>query len=70
MAQATRQAGLREPVYLDDHNAVQRGVGARVYPTFVLVDRKGQVRYRHAGALGFGGGRKLEQEIDRLLAEK
>lgn len=67
---AVRQAGLREPVYLDDNHAVQRGLGTRVYPTFVLVDRKGQVRYRHAGALGMRGGRDLEKEIDRLLAEK
>jgi hypothetical protein len=48
---------------------VQRGLGARVYPTFVLVDRKGAVRYRYAGALGLRGGRDLEREIDRLLAE-
>ena len=70
MAQAVRQAGIREPVYLDDGNAVQRGVGARVYPTFVLVDRQGRVRFRHAGALGLGGGKGLEQELDKLLAER
>jgi hypothetical protein len=67
---ATRQAGVREPVYLDAANAVQRAVGARVYPTFVLIDRKGDVRYRYSGALGFRGGRDLEQEIDRLIAER
>ncbi len=68
--QATRQSGLREPVYLDDNNAVQRGLGARVYPTFVLIDRQGSVRYRYSGALGLRGGRDLEQELDRLLAER
>jgi len=68
--QATRQAGLQEPVYLDARNTVQRRLGARVYPTFVLIDRKGDVRYRYSGALGFRGGRDLEREIDRLLAEK
>jgi len=49
---------------------VQRGLGARVYPTFVLIDRQGAVRYRHAGTLGYRGGQNLEQEIDRLLAER
>ena len=68
--QATRQSGIREPVYLDDGNAVMRGLGARVYPTFVLIDRTGSVRYRYSGALGVRGGRDLEQEIDRLLAER
>jgi hypothetical protein len=67
---ATRQARISEPVYLDDNNAVQRGLGARVYPTFVLIDRTGAVRYRHSGTLGFRGGRDLEQEIGRLLAER
>jgi hypothetical protein len=67
---ATRQADVREPVYLDAANAVQRGLGARMYPTFVLIDRKGDVRFRHAGALGFRGGRTLEAEIDRLIAER
>jgi hypothetical protein len=67
---AVRQLEVREPVYLDAGNAVQRGLGARVYPTFVLIDRQGDVRYRYSGALGARGGRDLEQEIDRLLAER
>ncbi len=61
---------MREPIYLDDNNVAMRALGARVYPTFVVVDRKGQVRYRHSGSLGMRGGTNLEQEIDRLLAEK
>jgi hypothetical protein len=67
---AVRQLEVREPVYLDAGNAVQRGLVARVYPTFVLIDRKGNVRYRYSGALGVRGQRGLEQELDRLLAER
>jgi len=67
---AVKQADVREPVYLDADFKVQRGLGARLYPTFVLIDRKGNVRYRYTGALGSRGQRGLEQEIDRLLAER
>jgi hypothetical protein len=49
---------------------VQRALGARIYPTFVLVDRKGDVRYRYSGAISGRGSRDLEQEIERLLAER
>jgi hypothetical protein len=64
-----RRLGIGESVYLDADFAASQALGASVWPTFVLIDRTGQVRYRLSGALGARAQRKLEEEIEVLLRE-
>ena len=47
--------------------AVWRRFGVRAWPTLVLVDRRGIVRYRH---IGEGEYAETETMIRRLLAEE
>jgi hypothetical protein len=64
-----QRLGLTEAVYLDADFKATRALRGPVYPTFVLIDGQGMVRYRLAGALGRKGVRALTHEIERLLAE-
>jgi hypothetical protein len=63
---ATRELGIRYPVVQDNDFAIWRRWGARAWPTLVLVDRRGIVRYRH---IGEGAYAETEAMIQRLLAE-
>lgn len=53
------------PVAVDDRGVVSRAYGATVYPTQVLVDRRGIVRWRGAGATRA----QLDAEIRALLGD-
>ncbi len=66
---AVKRLGVGSAVYLDYGYRAARAFRTGVYPTFALVDRQGMVRYRHAGRLGWHGERKIQQEIELLLAE-
>lgn len=66
VAEATRRLGIRYPVVQDNDFAIWRRFGVRAWPTAVLVDRKGIVRYRHVGE---GDDEATEAVIRRLLAE-
>jgi peroxiredoxin len=64
---AARPLGLVYPVVLDHDMAIWRRFGVWAWPTGVLVDRKGIVRYRH---IGEGAYDETEAVIKRLLAER
>ena len=64
---ATKRLGVRYPVVQDNDSAIWRRFGVRGWPTTVIVDRKGVVRYRH---IGEGAYEETESLIRRLLAEK
>jgi hypothetical protein len=64
---AARQLGIRYPVVQDNEFAIWKRFGVRAWPTAVLVDRKGIVRYRH---IGEGAYDRTEAMIRRLLAER
>jgi len=64
---ATRKLGVRYPVVQDNDHAIWRRWGVWAWPTTLLVDRKGIVRYRH---IGEGDYDATEATIKRLLAEK
>ena len=63
---ATRDLRVRYPVVQDNEHAIWRRWGTRAWPTLVLVDKRGVVRYRH---IGEGAYDETEAMIQRLLAE-
>jgi thiol-disulfide isomerase/thioredoxin len=64
--EATRRLGIAYPVVQDNDHAIWQRFGIRAWPTVVLVDRQGVVRYRH---IGEGEYEATEAMIRRLLAE-
>jgi hypothetical protein len=63
---ATERLGIRYPVVQDNDFAIWKRYGVRAWPTALLVDRKGIVRFRH---IGEGAYEETESLIQRLLAE-
>ena len=64
---ATRELGVKYPVVQDNDFAIWRRFSNWAWPSAVIVDRGGVIRYTH---IGEGGYDKTEQMIQRLLAEK
>ena len=64
---ATRKLGVRYPVVQDNDFTIWKRWGVRAWPTALLVDRRGIVRYRHVGE---GDYDETEAMIRRLLAER
>ena len=63
---ATRELDVRYPVVQDNDFAIWKQWGIRAWPTTLLVDRRGIVRYRH---IGEGAYAETEAMIRTLLAE-
>ena len=63
---AVRDLGIRYAVVQDNDFAIWNRFGVRAWPTAVLVDRQGVVRYQH---IGEGNYEETESMIRRLLAE-
>jgi len=63
---ATRRLGVRYPVVQDNDMTIWSRWSVRAWPTLVLVDRRGVVRYRH---IGEGDYPETEAVIRRLLGE-
>jgi len=66
VAAATQRLGIRYPVVQDNDFAIWKRYGVRAWPTALLVDRKGIVRFRH---IGEGAYEETETMIQRLLSE-
>ena len=66
VVEATRRLEVRYPVVQDNDFAIWNRYGVRAWPTMLLVDRRGVVRYRH---IGEGEYEATEAVIRRLLAE-
>jgi hypothetical protein len=66
VVEARERLAIRYPVVLDNDMAIWDRWGVRAWPTLLLVDRKGVVRYRH---IGEGAYDETEAMIRRLLAE-
>ena len=64
---ATRDLGIKYAVVQDNDHAIWGRFSTWAWPTAVLVDRKGVVRYTH---IGEGGYRETEQMIVKLLMER
>jgi alkyl hydroperoxide reductase subunit AhpC len=63
---ASRQLGVRYPVVQDNDSAIWKRFGIWAWPTAVLIDKKGTIRYHH---IGEGAYEETESVIRRLLAE-
>ncbi len=63
---ATKTLGVRYPVVQDNDQAIWKRWGVWAWPTTILIDRKGVVRYRH---IGEGEYDATDAMIRRLLAE-
>ena len=66
LTDATKRLGIAYPVVQDNDHATWKRFGVRGWPTAMLIDRKGIVRYRH---IGEGAYEETEATIRRLLAE-
>jgi peroxiredoxin len=66
VAEARDRLGIRYPVLQDNESVVWKRYGVWAWPTLVLVDRRGIVRYRHVGE---GAYPETEAVIRTLLAE-
>ena len=66
MKEATASLMIKFPVVQDNDFDIWKRYGVRAWPTIVLVDKKGTVRYSHVGE---GAYEKTESVIKRLLAE-
>ena len=64
---ATKRLGVRYPVVQDNDSAIWKRFGIWAWPTTVVVDRKGVVRYQH---IGEGAYEETESLIRQLLAER
>ena len=61
---ATR--GITFTVLLDHRAEVAQAYGVRAIPTLVLIDRQGNIRYRHEG---YPGTTTLTRELQELIGE-
>jgi alkyl hydroperoxide reductase subunit AhpC len=66
VAAAKQKLGILYPVVQDNEFTIWKRYGVRAWPTLVLVDRKGVVRYWH---IGEGAYEETEATIRKLLAE-
>jgi alkyl hydroperoxide reductase subunit AhpC len=67
VAAAARDLGVRYPIVQDNDHAIWRRFQTWAWPTAVLIDRKGVVRYTH---IGEGAYAETERMIRQLLAER
>jgi thiol-disulfide isomerase/thioredoxin len=61
---AVGELGVRYPVVIDNDFAIWRSLGNRYWPAIYLVDRDGEVRFRHFGE---GSYEEIERAIQELL---
>ena len=64
---AVREAGIRYPVVLDNHDGTWNAYNQLYWPTMYLIDDNGFVRYKHIGEGSYG---ETEAKIKALLAER
>jgi methionine-R-sulfoxide reductase len=61
-----RSLGIKYPVVLDNDYVTWRAYGVEAWPTVVILDKQGRIRYRH---IGEGAYDMQEKIIKALLAE-
>jgi thiol-disulfide isomerase/thioredoxin len=71
VARALTQYAIEYPVAQDNDSRTWNRYGIRFWPSFVLIDRKGTIRYEGAGEfhLNDRNYRTWDQRIRKLLAE-
>jgi len=66
MKQASGRLGIKFAVVQDNNFAIWKRFGVWAWPTIVVIDKKGVIRYSHVGE---GAYDKTESMIKLLLAE-
>ena len=66
VVEAARRLDIRYPVVQDNDSVLWKRFGVWAWPTRVLVDRRGIVRFSH---IGEGAYAETEALVTRLLAE-
>ena len=64
--QALVQLDVSYPVAIDNDRRTWRAYNNRYWPTIYLIDKQGNIRYKH---IGEGGYDRTEKVIQALLAE-
>jgi peroxiredoxin len=64
---AIEELKIRYPVVQDNSFEIWKRYGIWAWPTTILIDKKGVIRYRH---IGEGAYEKTESVIEQLLGEK
>ena len=64
---AAEQLGVRYPIVQDNGFEIWKRYGIWAWPTTILIDKKGIIRYGHVGE---GAYEKTEALINQLLAER
>jgi hypothetical protein len=64
---AVRELGIKYAVVQDNDFAIWKRFGIRAWPTAVLIDKKGIIRYHH---IGEGAYEETEAMIRHLLIEE
>ena len=67
VAAAVRDLGIRYAVVQDNDSAIWNRFGVWAWPTAIVLDRRGIIRYQH---IGEGAYEETESVIRRLLAER
>lgn len=68
-----REHGLRFPIVVDNDAHIWNAYGIESWPTEVLIDRQGHVRYEYAGELNWQGSgeyKTVEARIENLRVEQ
>lgn len=58
------------PDYLDSDGAVQENFSVDSYPTYIVIDRAGLIRFRQSGFSDLGSFQEIEGAIKKALKEK
>ena len=66
VAAKVREYDIRYPVVQDNDSVIWKRFGTWAWPTSILIDRTGVVRYQH---IGEGEYAETEAMIERLLGE-
>ena len=64
---AAKKFDIRYPIVQDNEKHLWKRYGIWAWPTLLLIDKKGIVRYRH---IGEGAYEEIEAMIQQLLAEE
>jgi hypothetical protein len=73
VAAHTKKLGVRHAVAIDNDFRTWRAYSVRVWPTLLLIDKKGNIRHRFEGELGWWAqnrGVSFDRLISELLAER
>ncbi|MCK5919543.1 MAG: redoxin domain-containing protein [Methylococcales bacterium] len=66
VADALDRMGIEYPVAIDNNRVAWRAWNQRYWPTTYLVDKNGEIRYKH---IGEGGYEETARAIEALMAE-